>query len=110
MSADLSSAHEGASGPLCLFEASPEEALEESGRVLKGSGLSRWLRSEFARAGFRDSRWGGGARIWVHLESERIKASVSSKGEGRSKQMMVAVSHHFLQCQTRVQPVFQPQP
>lgn len=85
MSAGLSSAHDGASGPVCLLESSPGEALEDSGRVLKGSGLSRWLRSEFARAGFRDSRWGGGARIWVHLESERIKVSVSSKREERSK-------------------------
>lgn len=87
MSADRSSAHEGASGAACLLESSPGEALEGSGgRVLKGSGLSRWLRSEFARAGFRDSRWGGGARIWVHLESERIKVSVSSETEERSKQ------------------------
>lgn len=93
MSADLSSAQEGASGPGCLLQSSPEEALEESGRVLKVSGLSRWLRSELARAGFRDSRWGGGARIWVHLESERIKVSVSSKGEERSKKTIVAVNH-----------------
>lgn len=83
MSAGRSSAHEGASGAACLLEPSPGEALEGSGRVLKGSGLSRWLRSEFARAGFRDSRWGGGARIWVHLESERIKVSVSSRREER---------------------------
>lgn len=93
MSADLSSAREGASGPGCLLQSSPEEALEESGRVLKVSGLSRWLRSELARAGFRDSRWGGGARIWVHLESERIKVLVSSKGEERSKKTIVAVNH-----------------
>lgn len=72
---------------------SPREALEESGRVLKASGLSRWLRSELARAGFRDSRWGGGARIWVHLESERIKVSVSSEEEERSKKMIVADNH-----------------
>lgn len=83
MSAGLSSAHEGASGPGCLLESSPEEALEGSGRVLKGSGLSRRLSSELARAGLRDSRWGGGARIWVHLESERIRVSVSSGGEER---------------------------
>lgn len=95
MSADLSSAHEGASGPVGLLASSPEEALEESGRVLKGSGLSRWLRSALARAGFRDSRWGGGARIWVHLESERIKVSVSSKGGEKSKKMITAVNHEL---------------
>lgn len=92
-SAGLSSAHDGASGPVCLFGSSPEEALERSGRVLKGSGLSRWLRSEFARAGFRDSRWGGGARIWVHLESDRIRVSVSSEGEETSKTVMPSVNH-----------------
>lgn len=78
MSAGLSSTHDEDSGPGCLLESAPGEALEEeSGRVLIGSGL--WgLRSAWARTGFRESRWAGGARIWVHLASERIGVSVSS--------------------------------
>lgn len=85
-SAGLSSTQDGGSGPECLFRSAPEEALEEeSGRVLKGSGLSRGLRSAWARAGFRESRWAGGARIWVHLASERMGLSVSS-GRERSEE------------------------
>lgn len=83
MSAGLSSTHNEGSGPECLLGSVPGEALEEeSGRFLIGSGL--WgLRSPWARAGFRESRWAGGARIWVHLASERMGVSVSS---GRDKE------------------------
>ena len=85
-SAGLSSAQEGGSGPGCLLGSAPGEVLEEeSGRVLKGSGLSRGLRSAWARAGFRESRWVGGARIWVHLASERMGLSVSSGRERREE-------------------------
>lgn len=90
-SAGLSSTQDGGSG--CLFGSAPEEGLdEESGRVLKGSGLSRGLRSAWARAGFRDSRWAGGARIWVHLASERMGLSVSSGGERSEEKRMVHVN------------------
>lgn len=69
------------------MESAPGEELEEeSGRVLKGSGLSLGLRSAWARAGFRESRWAGGARIWVHLASERMGLSGSS---GREKKSLV---------------------
>lgn len=84
-SAGLSSTHDGGSGPECLLGSAPEEVLEESGRVLKGSGLSRGLKSALARAGFRESRWAGGARIWVHLVSERMGLSVSSGGQRRKE-------------------------
>lgn len=81
-SAGRSSNQDGGSGPGCLLGSTPVEALEEeSGRVLKASGLSWGLRSAWARAGFRESRWAGGARIWVHLASERMGLSVSSGRE-----------------------------
>lgn len=81
-SAGRSSDQMGGLGPRCLFGSAPGEALEEeSARVLKGSGLSRGLRSAWASAGFRESRWAGGARIWVHLAAERMGASVSSGEE-----------------------------
>lgn len=75
----------------------PGEVLEEeSGRVLKGSGLSRGLRSAWARAGFRESRWAGGARIWVHLASERMGLSVSSGRERREQISLCLICHKTL--------------
>lgn len=85
MSAGRSSPQDEGSGPGSRLGSAPGEPLEEvSGRVLKGSGLSPGLRSAWARAGFRDSRWAGGARIWVHLASESVGVSVSS-GERKGK-------------------------
>lgn len=86
MSAGLSSTQDGGSAPGCLFGSAPGEALEDvSGRVLKGRGLSRGLRSAWARAGFSESMWAGGARIWVHLASERMGVSVSSAEEDKQR-------------------------
>lgn len=76
---------DGVSRPGRLLESAASDELEEgSVGVLKGSGLSLGLRSAWARAGFRESRWAGGARIWVHLASERMGLSGSSGRQGRS--------------------------
>lgn len=95
-SAGLSSTQDGGSRPGSLFESPPGEVLEELGRVLKGSGLSPGLRSAWARAGFRESRWAGGARIWVHLASERMGLSVSSGGRKKTDQYMDLMIHYFI--------------
>lgn len=85
MSAGLSSTHDVGSGPRCLLGSAPGDPPEEvSGRVLIGSAVCG-LRSEWAIAGFRESRWAGGAKICVHLASERMDVSVSS-GKDKEEQ------------------------
>lgn len=77
-------------------------------RVLIGSGLCG-LRSARDREGFRESRWAGGARIWVHLESERMGVSVSSgtdKGEEITElvYILLGLSLFFVIADNNVRP------
>lgn len=96
MSAGFSSTQDEVSGSGCRLESVPADALEEeSGRVLKGSGLSQGLRSAWARAGFRERRWAGGARICVHLASERMGLSVSSRRESEENRQSIWTFYDF---------------